>query len=314
MSDAVSPSAAERLEGGPRSASQAEQLAVARREILRRGYLFWGITAGAILVTEALGAASGWLENKLHVHIPWPTISSTVGHLEDRWSIVGAVVVGVIAAIAFYALSRKEENTSQGRTTRHAETRTVRFYNWRLSIVPAVIAGAITYLVQRGGAPEDANHRKFVLGCVIYATFAFYGVILPSLLIRVGLEVQFPTLVYTVWHLRAHRPWIAAILVAALSILVIHLALYPWPDITREPAQYAGLSANGAQSRAVEKIREVRVGRAPLVYSTQLRGVDNGSEAWVVFFKPAAASGIPYGGCVVVVTDKVVKPTAECSK
>src|SRR5689334_19755317 len=108
MSDAVPPSAAERLEGGPGRASPAAELLVARREILRRGYLFWGITAGAILVTEALGAASGWLEHKLHIHIPWPTISSTVGHLEDRWSIVGAVVVGVIAAIAFYALSRKD--------------------------------------------------------------------------------------------------------------------------------------------------------------------------------------------------------------
>src|SRR5205823_8023529 len=32
-----------------------------------------------------------------------------------------------------------------------------------------------------------------------------------------------------------------------------HLALYPWPDITREPAQYAGLSANGAESRAIAR-------------------------------------------------------------
>jgi hypothetical protein len=54
--------------------------------------------------------------------------------------------------------------------------------------------------------------------------------------------------------------------------------------------------------------------RARSCAATQLRGVDNGSEAWVVFFKPAAASGVPYGGCVVVVTDKVVKPTAECEK
>ena len=57
----------------------------------------------------------------------------------------------------------------------------------------------------------------------------------------------------------------------------------------------------------------LRTGKPNLVYSTQLRGVDNGSEAWVVFFKPPAASGIPYGGCVVVVTDKVVRPTNECA-
>jgi len=295
------------------AATDAQQ-AVERREVLRRGYVFWGITAAAVLGTEALGAASGWLEKKLHLHIPWPTISWTVGHLEDRWSIVAALVVGLIATIAFYALSQKEEHTSQGRKIRPGrEQRTVRFYNWRLSIVPAVVAGLITYLVQRGGAPEDANHRKFILGCVIYATFAFYGVILPSILIRVGLEVQFPTLIYTVRRLRAHRPWIAAILAACLSILVVHLALYPWPDITREPAQYAGLSANGAESRAIAAVRTLRTGKPNLVYSTQLRGVDNGSEAWVVFFKPPAASGIPYGGCVVVVTDKVVRPTSECA-
>ena len=293
----------------------ADAQAVARREILRRGYLFWGITPARILATEALGAASGWLEEEAS------RPRRMADDLLDRRPPRGPVehrrrlVVGLIAAIAFYALSRKEENTSQGRTpTRHRENRTIRFYNWRLSIVPAVVAGVITYLVQRGGEPEDANHRKFVLGCVIYATFAFYGVILPSILIRVGLEVQFPTLLHG-QDLRLHRPpWLAAILVAALSILVIHLALYPWPDITREPAQYAGLSANGAQSKAIAKIRDVRAGKPQLVYSTQLRGVDNGSEAWVVFFKPDAASGVPVRGLVVVVTDKVVKPMAECEK
>ena len=33
------------------------------------------------------------------------------------------------------------------------------------------------------------------------------------------------------------------VLVADLAIQVIHLALYPWPDMTRESTSYAGLSA-----------------------------------------------------------------------
>ena len=64
-----------------------------------QGYLFWGPVVAAILVTEALGA---------FFDVPWPTISSTVGHLENRWTIVAAIVVGLAptATAVIYEMNR----------------------------------------------------------------------------------------------------------------------------------------------------------------------------------------------------------------
>ena len=68
-----------------------------------------------IFLTEILAAASKTLKNA----IPWPTISSTVGHLEARWPIVAVLVVGGIAAVAFHAVADPSApRTRGGRTTR----------------------------------------------------------------------------------------------------------------------------------------------------------------------------------------------------
>src|SRR5437870_1250992 len=55
----------------------------------RMGYRVWGPIFASIGLTEILAAASKTLRNA----IPWPTISSTVGHLEGRWPIVSVLVV-----------------------------------------------------------------------------------------------------------------------------------------------------------------------------------------------------------------------------
>jgi hypothetical protein len=98
------------------------------------------------------------------------------------------------------------------------------------------------------------------------------------------------------------------VLVASLTILVIHLALYPWPDITKEPTQYAGLDARHAKAKAVRAVAR----NSSLKYSTQARGVDSGHDAWLVFF--TSSSGGTYGGCVVAVTDKTTTPAAGCTQ
>jgi hypothetical protein len=51
----------------------------------RHGYVFCGPIVIAILVVELLGSLSESFDDV----IPWPTISTTVGHLEDRWAEVG---------------------------------------------------------------------------------------------------------------------------------------------------------------------------------------------------------------------------------
>ena len=259
-----------------------------------QGYLFWGPVVAAILVTEALGA---------FFDVPWPTISSTVGHLENRWTIVAAIVVGLIGAAAYLALAGDPvRKTRYGRTRlRAGATRPVPYYTAAVPIAATIVAGAVA----RGFTAD-----KLKVGYWIYGTLAVFGLVVPSLLLLARAEVQFPTLFFTVGKLRERFHWVATLLVASLAILVIHLALYPWPDITKEPTQYAGLDARHAKNRAVRAV----AGNSALKYSTQTRGVDGGHDAWLVFFTATGSSGGTYGGCVVAVTDKETKPASGCSQ
>lgn len=301
-------------------------------EETRNGYLFWGLTTAAILVTEVLGAnfiefASKELHNLWHVipkgnvTIPWPTISWTTGHLENDWSGTAAIVVAVIAVAVFYALSKQPSDTSQGRHLRGSgATRSpLGFYGWPLSVFPPIAAGFIGYYAlnvgEKGLDADESAHRKFLLGAIIYGTFAVLGVILPSVLIFFfRREVQFPTLMFTIRRLRSWAPWSAALIVGGMAILFIHLALYPWPDITKEPIKYAGNTADDARALALAAVKAARAPALPkLVPSAQIRGIDSGDEAWVVFFKPkTTATGVRPGDCYVVVKSSQATPTDAC--
>ena len=145
-----------------------------------RGYLFWGPVALAIACTECCFGV-GWVQKKLDVTIPWPTISTTVGHLQERWNVVAALVVGIIAATAFTAVAYRspDEKTANGRTMpkRKPELTKTPFYSWQLGIFPAVLAGAIAAML---------TDRKLVIGYAIYGAFVVYGVVVPTLLVRLG--------------------------------------------------------------------------------------------------------------------------------
>src|SRR5256885_13635043 len=81
----------------------------------RNGYRFWGPVVAAILVTEVLGALADWLHRRTLLEVKWPTISSTVGHLETLSPILAALVVGAIAMIAFEALTYPARRRVGGR-------------------------------------------------------------------------------------------------------------------------------------------------------------------------------------------------------
>jgi hypothetical protein len=79
------------------------------------GYLVWGPIALFIAVSEILAAVSRHLKNA----IPWPTISTTVGHLEREHHWIAVVVVAVIAVVAYHALTcPMSHRTGGGRTRR----------------------------------------------------------------------------------------------------------------------------------------------------------------------------------------------------
>jgi hypothetical protein len=271
----------------------------ARDESTAQGYLFWGVAVGLILFVEALAAFA---------HVDWPTISSTVGHLENRWTWVAAVVVAIIAASGFLALGVPRERKTRLGYARlrsgDAEPSQVPYYTaW----VP--IAATLVVLV----VARAFTHDKYVLGYWIYGTVAATGIVIPSVLVVFKLQAQFPSLFETIRriHGRLHY-WVATVIAAGLAVLTIHLALYPWPDITKEPTKYAGLDAGQARSKAIGAVTAARAGKAPLKYSTQARGVDNGKDAWLVFFTASDATSA-YGGCVVSVTSDGAKPAQSCS-
>jgi hypothetical protein len=260
----------------------------------RRGYWFWIPIVVTILVIELLGALSSSFNNA----IPWPTISSTIGHLEKRWDWVAIIVVGLITAVAFHSVAYGGPAT-EGRALRESggDTEESRWYTWRFVVLAtgAAIGLAISL---------DAS--KYEYGYVIYGVLAGLGIVVPSVL-SFGFHrlVRFPTLFYSIAKLRHRLHSVALILVTGLAILAVHLAFYPWPDITHESASFAGLNPAQAQAKAERALRQLRGTKPRLPYSTQAKGVNDGQDVWLVYFRP---------GCVITVTKNGASGSPECSR
>jgi hypothetical protein len=267
----------------------------------RRGYWFWGPTILIILAVELLGALSSTFKDK----IPWPTISGTVGHLEKRWDWIAVIVVGVITATAFQALAYKAgSRTVTGRSQRPgAPTARESGYSWLFVLIPGL--AALVLAVAFGAS-------KIQLGYIIYGVLAVFGIVVPSMLAFVlNKDVRFPTLFFTLDRLRRRFHAAALILVTGLAILVVHLAFYPWPDITHESASFAGLTAQKARDSAEREVRSLRASLPPLVYSTQSRAVTDGRDVWLVYFRTASGAS---SACVVTVTRAAADPNDACKK
>lgn len=272
-------------------------------ELVRNGYWFWGLVITAILLVEVAGAARNWLDDHIGVSIPWTTFSEMVGHLEELWPGTAVFVVAIIAPAAIYALGLRSpaRHSQLGRVSfRSAPIEPVHWYTPWLVFALCVIVGVVAV-----STFED----DFVRGYFIYGSLFALGIVVPSVLVLLrSREVGFTSLFKTIEHLRARRDWRAWLATTALSagltILLLHLAFYPWPDITKAPVKYAGLTANEARSTAA---REVGPG---LVYSTQARGVVANKDAWLVFF--LATDGTD-SGCIVNVREDAVDTTEQCN-
>ncbi len=200
----------------------------------RWGYLVWGTGALIILTAEIAAAA--------HLTRRWPTISATVGHLEYRWSWVALLVVAVIVFAAFHVLRyplsepgpvvqanrRTLGRTEQGRFT-FAPERT----KPRNALAPAwLAAGAV--IVVAGILPvwiiNPAN--KFIFGYILYGLLATCFVIVPSALaFFFAKDVPFAPLFRTIADLERRAHFAGVLILIGLAILLIHLALYPWPGV-----------------------------------------------------------------------------------
>jgi hypothetical protein len=150
---------------------------------------------------------------------------------------------------------------------------------------------------------------RYPLSYAIYGSFALLGVVVPLFLVLLKRHVVFPSLPYTLNCLRRRFPPALVVVVAGLSILVIHLTLYPWPDLARESTGYAGLSPLKARQKAETKLEAMGRSADSLALSTQRRGVSQGKNAWLIFFLSEDGR---YSGCVVAVTKKTVQVPDNC--
>ena len=200
------------------------------------GYGFW-LFLGLVFGVPETWAGLG--------NPPWPSLSDTIAHLEAMWPVVGLIVVAVIVIVAFYFVrvpvtqpgTMVYNGGGLGRGTGAGVGRT---YGGRLSRTPAdtspvaaliyipialaaIAAGSIIAAVVSGD--------YWVEGYVIYGLIAIFLVIIPSVLAYwFAREVPWPTFLTTIVNLeRRWRP-AAAIILAALVILLLHLVLPPWPD------------------------------------------------------------------------------------
>jgi len=264
----------------------------------KNGYRFWGPVVAAILVAEVLGAAADWLHRRAIFDVKWPTISSTVGHLETLSSILAALVVGAIAAVAFEVVTYPARRRAAGRAVYHRvrrEQRT-RFYDWWV-VVLIVVVGTVL-------AVWAFHWNKYEVGYTIYGLFLVFGIVVPAALAYfAGRLVSFPGLIFTVRKLERRLHWVAVVIIAGLSILLVHLALYPWPDLVRDSTSYAGLVRSDAIAAAQRNA-------GTLTFRSAERGEFRGQDAWILSFEPANGFG---STCVVAVRKGAAGITATPS-
>jgi hypothetical protein len=195
------------------------------QEIL--GYIVWGLTAAVIAIPEIWAAVDG-------KHVPWPTISGTVGYIEYWHTWVATIVIAILVWAAFHSVKYSRGVGGGGRTPggryvlgtpAATPIRNALAGAYYLVALASVIAGPLIVADRR-------PHDKYLLGEVLYGLIGLFGVLVPSL---VGLiwkkDVPFPTLFWTIQKLESRLRLIAIIFAAGITVLLLHLALYPWPEV-----------------------------------------------------------------------------------
>lgn len=178
----------------------------------RIGYVVWGTVALVVAIPEIAALAAQ--------DVPWPTISGTIGHLEDLWHPTAVIVVAVIVVAAALAVG-------YGRIDTRTPTTAPAGAWW-----PFVYLGsAAVFTVGAGLIVSAVVDDRFVLGYVIYGLIGLFFFVVP-VLFGWALVVPFPSPFETLRDLERRVPIVALVVLAGLVILLIHLALYPWPDVT----------------------------------------------------------------------------------
>jgi hypothetical protein len=207
------------------------------------GYAVWSAMGLVVGVPEVWAAAAG--EDFL-----WPTISTTVGHLQGRWPVVALIPVAVIVMGAYSIL-----RVPLGQTAVQADLQALgrtpqgRLAKQQVSLDELAHGGALstgegrdewpvvryfafaTVVVVAGSLLASESENRFLLGYVLYSLIAVFWIVVPNALAYFfAKDVRFTTLFVTVRSLGRRLQFVAALVAALLVILLLHLAFYPWPS------------------------------------------------------------------------------------
>ena len=206
------------------------------------GYAVWAAMGVVIGVPEIWAAVAG-------SDFVWPTISTTVGHLQDRWPVVALVPVALIvmagysvfrvgpASTALQADFQALGRTPQGRLAKQE----VSFEQLAGGGVAAVEGrsefGVVRYFVLAtavvvvGALAVSPSENRFLVGYVLYSLIGIFWVVIPNAAAYfLKKDIPFTTMFFTVRSLGRRLQFVAALVAALLVILLLHLAFYPWPS------------------------------------------------------------------------------------
>jgi hypothetical protein len=209
------------------------------------GYAVWGAMGVVIAVPEVWAAIGGETSR-------WPTISTTIGHLEERWPIVALAPVALIAGLGYQLLRYKPAvltvqadlqglgRTPEGRLakvdfeTSELQQTTDRemIGRGRQEISARRYFTVVTILIALAWTFTAMLDERFLVGYVLYSLIAVFWILVPNALAYWwGKDVPFTTLFFTMRQLDGRLHFVSAVVLALLAILLLHLAFHPWPSL-----------------------------------------------------------------------------------
>jgi hypothetical protein len=194
------------------------------------GYAVWG-SAGIVIAIPEIWSA---------IATPgFKTISETVGHLERLWNPTAIIVVALLAVLAANVVRFSLPGTSS--TIKQVDGRTVGLtgagrFAWSPDDVDDFpffyLPGSFLAVSVPSVLVAILSDDAWILGYVLYGLIATFAVTIPAVLaFALKREVPFATLFQTVADLERRSHLVAVGIIAGLAVLLVHLSLYPWPDI-----------------------------------------------------------------------------------
>ena len=243
----------------------------------RLGYLVWGVAFVVLIVPELLASIDA-----IEKHLPFPTSSRTVGHLEvvnSAWEILPTSLI----VLFVYALLTTPVPRFGHRFATHPQRPTyddelvpeeIHLFWWRATLCVAALV--VVPIVAEEIWPDQHLAKAHCKLPNFYVAYCFWGlafvlwVLLPTWTAIRNRRHTFPSLPNTIANLmralgggesRAGRAaaWsLGFVLVWGMAFLLLHLTLYPFPDITRQLNQGEIACGEGKAAKIVSRLPHER--------------------------------------------------------